>query len=113
MRWASKNRDKRKALAQLGMFEELTAQTRKAGHQTMAEMAALMERARARGTMAEAPFPLLRRTRRGDGGHTLEARQLDEVGARAAAIEVMLNARAVGFLACVHDVARDRIVVDA
>ena len=56
MRWALKNPEKRRALAQLAMFDELTAETRNTGHHTMAELAALMQRARAKGPMADAPF---------------------------------------------------------
>jgi AcrR family transcriptional regulator len=56
MRWAVRAPGKRRALALLSVSEELTPASRTAGHQTMAGIAALMERCRANGPMRDAPF---------------------------------------------------------
>lgn len=58
MAWAVANPGKRRALAQLGVSEEITATTRTAAHETMAGLARLMERARADGPMKAAPMEL-------------------------------------------------------
>src|SRR5580704_4511205 len=49
MRWAVSNPEKRRALAQLGVSDEITPGTRAAGHKTMAMIAELMERCRSNG----------------------------------------------------------------
>ena len=54
MAWATANPEKRRALAQLGVSDEITPETRAAGHKTMAGIADLMERSRANG-MRDAP----------------------------------------------------------
>jgi AcrR family transcriptional regulator len=56
MRWTLRYPDKRRALAQLGVYAELTPATRAAGHQVMSGLAALMEGSRAKGPMRNAPF---------------------------------------------------------
>jgi len=56
MRWAVRNPEKRRALAQLSVSEEITPASRAAGHQTMAGIADLMERSRARGPMRDTPL---------------------------------------------------------
>jgi AcrR family transcriptional regulator len=55
MRWATAQPDKRRALALLGMSDDITPETRAAGHQAMAEIGALIEEARANGPMRHAP----------------------------------------------------------
>jgi AcrR family transcriptional regulator len=55
MRWAVSNPEKRRALAQLGVSDEITPATRAAGHKTMAKIADLMERCRSNGPMRDAP----------------------------------------------------------
>jgi hypothetical protein len=55
MRWAVSNPEKRRALAQLGVSDEITPATRAAGHKTMAKIAELMERCRSNGPMRDAP----------------------------------------------------------
>jgi AcrR family transcriptional regulator len=55
MNWAVSNPQKRKALAQLGVSDEITPDTRAAGHKTMVPIAELLERARAHGPMQKAP----------------------------------------------------------
>ena len=56
MTWAMSFPDKRRALAQLAVSEEITPETRMAGHKTMAGIAELMERSRAKGPMRTAPM---------------------------------------------------------
>jgi AcrR family transcriptional regulator len=56
MRWAMANPDKRRALALLDVADEVGAETRAASHQAMADVAALVERARARGPLRDAPM---------------------------------------------------------
>ncbi len=56
MRWAVSNREKRRALAQLSVSDEITPATRAAGHKTMAKIAELMERCRSNGPMRDAPM---------------------------------------------------------
>ena len=51
MNWAISNPDKRRALAQLSVSDEITAATRAVGHKMMAHVADLLDRARARGPM--------------------------------------------------------------
>lgn len=55
MNWAVSNREKRKALSQLGVSDDITPDTRAAGHRTMAPIAELLERVRAHGPMQKAP----------------------------------------------------------
>jgi AcrR family transcriptional regulator len=56
MRWAVSNPEKRRALAQLGVSDEITPASRTAGHKTMARIAELMEQSRAGGPMRDAPM---------------------------------------------------------
>ena len=51
MNWAISNPEKRRALAQLSVSDEITPETRAAGHKMMAPVADLLERARANGPM--------------------------------------------------------------
>ena len=55
-RWATSNPDKRRALALLDVSDDIALQTRAASHQAMAEIAGMLERARARGPMRDAPM---------------------------------------------------------
>lgn len=56
MDWAVAHPDKRRALAQLGVSDEIRAKTRVKGHKTMAKIAELMERSRAKGPLRNAPM---------------------------------------------------------
>lgn len=56
MNWAVARPEKRRALVQLGVSDEITPETRAAAHKTMARIAELMERSRASGPMREAPM---------------------------------------------------------
>jgi AcrR family transcriptional regulator len=51
MNWAISNPEKRRAIAQLSVSDEITPETRAAGHKMMAPVADLLERARAHGPM--------------------------------------------------------------
>ena len=55
-KWAVSNPEKRAVLAQLGVSDELTAETRTAGHKTMSPMADLLQRVVANGPMAKVPM---------------------------------------------------------
>jgi AcrR family transcriptional regulator len=59
MRWAATHRDERRALALLGVSDDIAPASRAAGHQAMAGIAALMERGRAKGAMRDAPMPFV------------------------------------------------------
>jgi AcrR family transcriptional regulator len=56
MNWALSNPQKRRALAQLGVSDEITPNTRATGHKTMAPVAELLERGRANGPLQKAPM---------------------------------------------------------
>jgi AcrR family transcriptional regulator len=56
MNWAVGFPEKRRALAQLSVSEEITPATRAAGHRTMAPVAEVLERSRAKGSMRRAPM---------------------------------------------------------
>ena len=56
MDWAMSNPEKRRALAQLGVSDEITPASRTAGHKIMAGIAALLERSRAKGPMRDTPM---------------------------------------------------------
>ena len=56
MRWATSNPDQRRALALLDVSDGIAPETRAASHQAMAEIAGMLERARARGPMRDAPM---------------------------------------------------------
>lgn len=55
-RWATANPEKRRALALLGVSDDITPETRAAAHKEMAFIAALLDRARAKGPMRDAPM---------------------------------------------------------
>jgi AcrR family transcriptional regulator len=55
MGWAVANPEKRSALAQLSVSEEITPASRAAGHKIMAGVGELLERSRAHGPMRDAP----------------------------------------------------------
>ena len=56
MNWAVAYPEKRRALAQLGVSDEITQETREAAHKTMAGIAGLLEGIRATGPMRKAPM---------------------------------------------------------
>ena len=59
MRWALLFPEKRRALAQLGVSDEITPATRTAAGKAMAGAAELMERVRATGSMRSASMPFV------------------------------------------------------
>lgn len=54
--WAVRFPEKRKALAQLTVSDEITPETRAAGHKIMAAIAEVLERVRAAGPMRKVPM---------------------------------------------------------
>ena len=56
MHWAMSNPDKRCALAQLSISDEITPASRAAGHKTMVSIGKLVEKSRANGPMRDAPI---------------------------------------------------------
>ncbi len=56
MNWVLSNPEKRRALAQLGVSDDITSESRAAGHKTMAPVAELLGRCRAGGAMQKAPM---------------------------------------------------------
>jgi len=59
LRWAADSPEKRAAFAHLSVSEDLTAESREAGHRVMADLARLLERIRADGPMKDAPLALV------------------------------------------------------
>lgn len=59
MDWAVTNPEKRRALMQLGVSDEITPTTRTAGHKTMKGISELMQEMRASGPMRNAPMPFV------------------------------------------------------
>ena len=55
MNWAISNPEKRRAVAQLSVSDEITPESRAAGHKIMAPVSDLLERARAYGPMQKVP----------------------------------------------------------
>jgi AcrR family transcriptional regulator len=55
-RWAVHHPERRRALSQLGVSEEITPATRTASHQTMATIGALLQQAYSRGPLRDAPM---------------------------------------------------------
>ena len=58
MAWAVAHPKKRRALAVLGVSDEITAKSRAAGHKMMAPMREMLERVHANGGMRDAPMGL-------------------------------------------------------
>jgi AcrR family transcriptional regulator len=56
MEWAASSPEKRRALAQLDVSDEITPASRAAAHKTMAPIAELLERSRANGPIRDAPM---------------------------------------------------------
>jgi len=56
MRWATSNPERRRALALLDVSDEITQEARAESHQAMAEVAGMLEEARSKGPMRDAPM---------------------------------------------------------
>jgi AcrR family transcriptional regulator len=56
MNWALSNPEKRRALMQLGLSDEITPESRAAAHKATAGLANLMERMRAKGSLRSTPM---------------------------------------------------------
>jgi AcrR family transcriptional regulator len=59
MRWATSSPDSRRALALLSVSDDIARETRAASHEAMEEVAGMIEQARARGPMRDAPMGLV------------------------------------------------------
>ena len=59
LRWATSYPDKRRTLAHLGVSDDITEESREAGHRTMAGIARLLARSRENGPMGDAPLALV------------------------------------------------------
>lgn len=59
MKWAVGNPDRKRAMALLGGSDDITPETRAAGHQIMSEIAALIEKCRINGPMRDTPMPFV------------------------------------------------------
>jgi AcrR family transcriptional regulator len=55
-RWAAANPGKRRALALLGVSDDITKASRGAGHEVMAPIAEVLERSRAKGPLRDVPM---------------------------------------------------------
>jgi AcrR family transcriptional regulator len=56
MRWATSNPERRRALALLDVSDEITQEARATSHQAMTNVASMVEEARSRGPMRDAPM---------------------------------------------------------
>jgi hypothetical protein len=56
LRWATRDPDRRRALARLEVADEVTEESRRSVHEGQGEMAAVLERCRAQGPMADEPL---------------------------------------------------------
>jgi AcrR family transcriptional regulator len=56
LRWATSHQEKRRALAQLEVSDEITASTHRAASQAMTGVAEILERSRENGPMRDAPL---------------------------------------------------------
>jgi AcrR family transcriptional regulator len=59
MNWAVTNPEKRRVLMQLAVSDEITPETHLAAHKTMAPVAGLLERGRAKGPMQKVPLAFI------------------------------------------------------
>src|SRR4029077_7153580 len=59
MQWAVSNPERRRALAQLGVSDEITPVTRAAGHKVMTGIADLMQQMRLSEPMRNTPMPFV------------------------------------------------------
>jgi AcrR family transcriptional regulator len=56
MRWATSNPERRRALTLLDVSDEITQEARAESHQAMGEVAGMLEEARSKGPMRDAPM---------------------------------------------------------
>ena len=82
MNWAISNPDKRRALAQLSVSDEITPENRAAGHKMMAPVANLLERARAHGPMQRVSMGFLVALMNSVAETTMDFMTLDPANAR-------------------------------
>ena len=82
MIWAVSCPEKRRALAQLNVSDEITSETRAAGHKTMAPVAELLEYIRASGPMRQTPMGFVVSIMNSIAEATIEIMAQDEPHAR-------------------------------
>ncbi len=82
MAWAVACPEKRRALAQLDVSDEITPEIRMAGHKTMAGVAGLLEDIRLRGPMRKTPMAFVVAIMNSIAGATIEAMAQDADHAR-------------------------------
>jgi len=82
MDWAMSNPEKRRALAQLGVSDEITEASRAAGHKTMSGVARLLEQSRAGGPLRNAPMGFIIAIMNSLGDATMEFMTQDPANAK-------------------------------
>jgi AcrR family transcriptional regulator len=80
--WAVSFPDKRRALAQLSVSSEITAETRMAGLKMMAPLAELVERSRKNGSMQKAPLAFVLTLMNSVGEATMDFMTQDSANAK-------------------------------
>jgi AcrR family transcriptional regulator len=80
--WALTFPDKRRALAQLSVSDEITPETRAAGHKMMAGIAEMLERVRANGPMHKVPMSLVAGIMNSVAEATMDFMAQDPAGAK-------------------------------
>jgi len=81
MAWAVAHPKKRRALAVLGVSDEITAKSRAAGHKAMAPMRELLERVHSNGAMRDAPMGLFMAMMNAAAEATMDYMALDKAHA--------------------------------
>ena len=81
-KWAVSNPEKRRVLAQLSVSDELTSETRMAGHKTMAPMADLLKRVVANGPMSKAAMSFVAALMNATAEVTIDAMSQDPTHAK-------------------------------
>jgi len=79
--WAVSNPEKRRALAQLVVSDQITPESRTAGHQTMARFGELLQQARAHGPMRDVPMAFVTAIMSSLAEATMDFMVLDPAGA--------------------------------
>jgi AcrR family transcriptional regulator len=81
--WATSNPDKRRALAQLSVSDEVTAESHETAGRALAGMAKLVEQSRADGPMRDAPLALVIAIMSGAADATMDFMMRDPANAEA------------------------------
>jgi len=83
LHWATSHPDKRRTLAQLGVSDEITADSHQAGSRAFAGIAKLLKRSRANGPMRNAPIGLVAAVMTGVAEATIDFMMRDPANADA------------------------------